>query len=791
MVVVLWQNWGEHVGRQLPHFLAGATLTDVTITVGPRSIKAHRIILAFFSPFFKKMLEEVSEERPMVVVFPGVNFDALQVIIAYMYRGQVNVAADLLPHVIELAKMLKVKGLIELPAQLDSVITGSGGKVAVNQEEITHEHGYEGSQEMCLESEGMVELEVTAADPDPTVSSNLPGEDHQNSVSVMADTPTVSSSSTLRPQQQRHNEQSRPQRVSTSVPGVEVKTSEVESSTDHVLIQPEDIQLSTVDDLTPTHIVKLNEDGTMGEVLFSRDYIHSDGGTEDHTSADDTVCLQEGQECSPSKKRRKIIYKLARYGPEDLQRAIEDVRSGMGTLREIAEKWGVPHSTLSVNARMAGISVQQRNLDYDSETLEAAKQAVKAGSSYMKVAREYNIPKSVLWRRCQREGVLREETRRCYNYSQDDISQARHMLLEGCSLSQIVRETKIPKTTLFRLKEQLVREGKMPASCINRLMRPRRPSEVSLQQAVAACKEEGMSQGQASEKYKVSKTTIWRRLKRLKQDDPSSNSSTDPGGTQNVKIEVVENIAGDHLNSSYDEEITMRYAEDGDLRYVEAIAGQNQVEKTLDYGSMSARYSTSGSTEKILQRRDESFQDTKIKNSKSDTLEVVSRSSLAASEGRDIVIATSQSSSFIKSEHLGLLTNEGHVIHSGAPLTITQEGKITAETEGSGDGSGNPQFELEMPLMNLPSGGYQVVGSEIVMGGQQMVVLEPPGSSQHHQNNSDHHHLVVASFSQMEGLDDLSKVERKVSVENVEARTQQVAETGQSNSNTRTSENLS
>lgn len=63
--------------------------------------------------------------------------------------------------------------------------------------------------------------------------------------------------------------------------------------------------------------------------------------------------------------------------PEDLQRAIEDVRSGMGTLREIAERYGVPHSTLSVNARMAGISVQQRNLDYDNETLEAAKQAVK------------------------------------------------------------------------------------------------------------------------------------------------------------------------------------------------------------------------------------------------------------------------------------------------------------------------------------------------------------------------------------------------------------------------------
>lgn len=65
MVVVLWQNWGEHVGRQLPHFLTAATLTDVTITVGPRSLRAHRIILAFFSPFFKVSRADETEMYTM------------------------------------------------------------------------------------------------------------------------------------------------------------------------------------------------------------------------------------------------------------------------------------------------------------------------------------------------------------------------------------------------------------------------------------------------------------------------------------------------------------------------------------------------------------------------------------------------------------------------------------------------------------------------------------------------------------------------------------------------------
>ncbi|XP_042232328.1 uncharacterized protein LOC121873082 [Homarus americanus] len=758
MVVVLWQNWGEHVGRQLPHFLAGATLTDVTISVGSRSIKAHRIILAFFSTYFRKMLEEVSEERPMVVVFPGANFDALQVIIAYMYRGQVNVPGELLPHVIELAKLLKVKGLIELPAQLDSVITGSGGKV--NHEVITHDN--EESQDMCLEGEGMVELEVTAGEPDHL---------------------SVTSNSSLSTQHQHRDNPSQAQRVNAKATGVDMKTDEVANSTEHVLIQPEDIQLSTVDDLTPTHIVKLSEDGTMGEVLFSGDYIHGDGSTEEHTSADDSTSLQEDQEYWTAKKRRKVMYKFARYGPEDLQRAIEDVRSGVGSLREIAERWGVPHSTLSVNARLAGVSVQQRNLDYDGETLEAAKQAVKAGSSYMKVAREYNIPKSVLWRRCQREGVLREETPRSYNYSPDDLNQAREMLLNGCTLSHIVKETKIPKTTLFRLKEQLVREGKMPASCINRLMRPRRVSEVSVQQAIAACKEGGMSQSQASEKYQVSKTTVWRRLKQLKQEDSTADSD--------VKIEVIENLQSDHLNNTYDEEIPMKYTEDGALRYVETVTSQSHVEKTLDYTTVTTSYNTSGNTEKILHRRDQNIQEPKIQNSKGDALATVSDSSMVTSEGRDIVMTSSQSSSFMKSDHLGILTNEGHIIHSGGPLTITQGGKIMTETEGSADGPGNPRFELEMPLMNLPGGGYQVVGSEIVIGGQQMVVLEPPESSQHHQTNPDHHHLVVASFSQMDGLDDLSKVDRTVNVDNLQPAAQHGTMTGQTDTGAEASQNLS
>ncbi|KAK7085554.1 hypothetical protein SK128_022814 [Halocaridina rubra] len=89
MVLVVWDNWGEHVCRQLSSFLIGSSLSDVTISVGMKSIRTHRIILSFFSSYFKEMLDDIHEECPVIVVFPEVNFQALKIIIAYMYQGQV------------------------------------------------------------------------------------------------------------------------------------------------------------------------------------------------------------------------------------------------------------------------------------------------------------------------------------------------------------------------------------------------------------------------------------------------------------------------------------------------------------------------------------------------------------------------------------------------------------------------------------------------------------------------------------------------------------------------------
>lgn len=183
----------------------------------------------------------------------------------------------------------------------------------------------------------------------------------------------------------------------------------------------------------------------------------------------------------------------------------------------------------------------------------------------------------------------------------------------------------------------------------------------------------------------------------MKQLDPDQRNNENEIDEQNVKIEVVDNLSGDHLSDAYDEGITMRYAEDGDLRYVDTIDGQNSEERTLGCTSVNAKYGNLSGTEKLLQSKD--ADQTKIGSEKHVPYEVVPESSIVQSEGQNIVIASSQSS-FIDSKHLGIFTSEGHMIPAGEQLTITQDNKGVPATEGSRESAGNTQFELEMPLVS-------------------------------------------------------------------------------------------
>nr|CAD7458609.1 unnamed protein product [Timema tahoe] len=223
---------------------------------------------------------------------------------------------------------------------------------------------------------------------------------------------------------------------------------------------------------------------------------------------------------------------------ESIAQALEDLKSGR-TLVETAIAHNVPRSTLYVRARTQHVSLAYTRQEHSGEIIKAAVQAVVDGASLQKASEKHKIPKTVLWRRVQKElgryGISHRRGAGTRTPSRSEKRLAAIQALEqgdtlttvskqfqpkiqnqAVKLKQVLEHScfrQIPKTTLFREKTRLVEAGRLPWSCL----RKRDPEydgkhQRRLKDAVTACMEGKMSQATASMTYQVPKTTIWRRL---------------------------------------------------------------------------------------------------------------------------------------------------------------------------------------------------------------------------------------------------------------------------------------
>ncbi|XP_076760561.1 uncharacterized protein LOC143429059 [Xylocopa sonorina] len=229
------------------------------------------------------------------------------------------------------------------------------------------------------------------------------------------------------------------------------------------------------------------------------------------------------ENCTLSKKRKRRRDTAKRdYSDDMLASAINDLKSGQ-TLIEASTKHNIPRSTLYMRAKALGIHLNASRNEYPAECMKAAINAVIGGSSLQHASEMFSIPKTVLWRRIQKEGyqILRSEMKR--SYGSDKREAAVKALERGENLTKVALEFEIPKTTLFRDKARLVGEGKLPLSFWKKRKTENEELKKSrLEEAVAACKGGKMSQAAASMTYHIPKTTIWRRLQ---QDGKKSERS--------------------------------------------------------------------------------------------------------------------------------------------------------------------------------------------------------------------------------------------------------------------------
>jgi len=123
-------NHTDEIVFGFSNLLRNESMTDVTLICnGGQTIRAHRVILSTFSPYFKTIFEsQPFSNNPCqypVIVIKDLELNELKTIIDFIYKGEVSVSRDKLQSVLQAAKALEVSGLADLKFEAFNVNNNS------------------------------------------------------------------------------------------------------------------------------------------------------------------------------------------------------------------------------------------------------------------------------------------------------------------------------------------------------------------------------------------------------------------------------------------------------------------------------------------------------------------------------------------------------------------------------------------------------------------------------------------------------------------------------------------
>lgn len=109
-----WNNHKSNLVEILEALIKMECYVDCTIYVDNHvQFKAHRVVLAACSPYFQAILQDAPQDH-CSIIFPGVQEFEMRTLLEYIYAGEVNIAESQIPRIMKIAKMLEVKGLLDM-----------------------------------------------------------------------------------------------------------------------------------------------------------------------------------------------------------------------------------------------------------------------------------------------------------------------------------------------------------------------------------------------------------------------------------------------------------------------------------------------------------------------------------------------------------------------------------------------------------------------------------------------------------------------------------------------------
>lgn len=108
-------KWNDHHTL----FFAGAEklyqdeeFTDVTLAAGSKLFKAHKLVLSICSPYFQSLFRRLGPEKH-VIFLKDISSLHLELLLQYMYNGEIKVQEDELVTILSVAQSLEIKGLTD------------------------------------------------------------------------------------------------------------------------------------------------------------------------------------------------------------------------------------------------------------------------------------------------------------------------------------------------------------------------------------------------------------------------------------------------------------------------------------------------------------------------------------------------------------------------------------------------------------------------------------------------------------------------------------------------------
>ncbi|XP_019771612.2 zinc finger and BTB domain-containing protein 8A isoform X1 [Dendroctonus ponderosae] len=111
-VRLLQEKFQENLESMLKVLLKDEVLSDITIHCNDGFVRAHRVVLAAFSSYFKKVFQEHPEHQ-VAYILHGINVEQLKSLVELIYSGSTEIPSDKTGALCDIAEEFGIKPIID------------------------------------------------------------------------------------------------------------------------------------------------------------------------------------------------------------------------------------------------------------------------------------------------------------------------------------------------------------------------------------------------------------------------------------------------------------------------------------------------------------------------------------------------------------------------------------------------------------------------------------------------------------------------------------------------------